>query len=257
MASKKGQSICIFSAKGGVGKTTTALNLAGIYQTINKKVLIIDLDLSSGGISLALNKTVNKSLYNFAIDIENNNYNSLSEYVTKYNDFIDFLAAPIDPRQTSFLRANYLDVILDRSLYAYDVVIIDTNHIINELNLSIIEKVNKILFITTNDPYDLKNMRSLISIFKDYGLNNYKFLLNCSRDPFKNYYSLEDIENVIKTKINYILSNNFYIKNIDEYIIDGKILTLDKKIINGNPKDYTTLIELATDLINKEDSDEK
>ena len=62
MAIKKGKSFCVFSAKGGVGKTTTVLNLAGTYEKLNKKVLIIDLDLSGGSIAVALNKVPDKIL---------------------------------------------------------------------------------------------------------------------------------------------------------------------------------------------------
>jgi len=39
MIRKKGKSLCIFSAKGGVGKTITTLNLAGIFKLIEKKDL--------------------------------------------------------------------------------------------------------------------------------------------------------------------------------------------------------------------------
>ena len=63
MKRKTGRSICLFSGKGGVGKTILALNLAGIYQTIGKKVLLMDLDLSSGGISLATNKPSENNIY--------------------------------------------------------------------------------------------------------------------------------------------------------------------------------------------------
>ena len=59
---KKAVSICITSAKGGVGKTTTTLNLAGIYEVLEKKVLIIDLDVTNGGIALSLNKPYKKEV---------------------------------------------------------------------------------------------------------------------------------------------------------------------------------------------------
>lgn len=38
------QTITIYSSKGGVGKTTLALNIAGILQSTGKKVLLIDTD---------------------------------------------------------------------------------------------------------------------------------------------------------------------------------------------------------------------
>ena len=56
MKLKKGKSLGFFSAKGGVGKTVNLINLAGIFQQLGKKVLMIDLDLYSGGIANALNK---------------------------------------------------------------------------------------------------------------------------------------------------------------------------------------------------------
>ena len=57
--------ITIFSCKGGVGKTTLTLNLAGIYSLMDKKVLIMDLDLNSGGIALSLNVNCDKTIFNF------------------------------------------------------------------------------------------------------------------------------------------------------------------------------------------------
>ena len=252
MALKKGKTFCIFSAKGGVGKTTTVLNLAGTYQNLNKKVLILDFDLNGGSIALCLNKTPDKTIFNLVDDYTNNHYNSIKDYILTYKEGIDFLASPKDPRQAGKISSSYLDLILEQATLLYDIIIIDTNHVINEMNLMILEKVDNILFLVTNDPMDLKNMKSLISIFKDLKIKNYKVLLNMAREPFKNYYSLYDVKNILKTNIDYTLSSNFYIKNIDDYVINGQIITLDPKMAKIFPKDYTTFVTIATDFLEKD-----
>ena len=176
----KGTSICVFSAKGGVGKTITTLNLAGIFEVLNKRVLIIDFDLSGGGISVALNIPNGKSIYHLAYDYNNNQYREFSDYVTKYDDKIDVLASPKDPRQAGKIDPKYVEIILDKAVFNYDVVLIDTTHDLTDANILTLDLVDHILFMVTNDPLDLKNMRSLISIFKDLNLNNYKVIIKSS-----------------------------------------------------------------------------
>ena len=40
-----------------------------------------------------------------------------------------------------------------------------------------------------------------------------------------------------------------FIKNIDSYIMDGKIITLDPKMPNVFNKDYAVFMTVATDLL--------
>lgn len=252
----KGVSICITSAKGGVGKTTTTLNLAGIYERLNKKVLIIDLDLASGGVSVALNTPTSKSVYTFVDDYNNNRYHDFKNYVVAYDQRIDVLASPKDPRQASKIDSKYLEIILDKAVFLYDVVLIDTTHGFNEFNISTMDLVDEILLLMTNDPLDLKNMRSMISVLKDVNYDNYKVLLNESILPFKKYFSIYDIKNIIKNNIDYVLTSDFYIKNMDSFIMNGKIITLQDKVGALFSKDYTTLMGIATDLYIKEGEEE-
>ena len=256
MIRKKGKSLCLFSAKGGVGKTITTLNLAGIYEQIEKKVLIMDMDLSSGGVTVALNRPFEKTIFNFVDDYNNNRYKEFKDYVTKYDEFIDLLPSPKDPRQAGKIDSKYIEIALDKALYNYDIVLIDTNHDLNELNLVTLDIVDRILFLMTNDPLDLKNMKSLLSIFRDLEKNNYQILLNNSRDPFKKYFSLFDMRNILKANIDYTLSSEFYLKNIDNYIMNGTIVTLQPKMASTFAKDYSTLMAIAADAV-KEGENEK
>ncbi len=251
MTSRKGKTVCISSAKGGVGKTITTINLAGTFELLGKKVLIVDLDLFGGGVGVALNTPYTKSIYTLIDDINNNRYREFKDYIVKYDEFIDILPSPKDPRQANKIEAKYLDLILDRASNFYDVVLIDTNHILNEINVLIMDKVDEILFLVTNDPLDLKNLKSIISIFRDIGLDKYKVLLNNSKDPFKNYFTLYDIKNILKTNIDYSLSKGMFIKNIDVYLMNGKILTLDEKFPRAYTKDYSTFMTMAADVLDE------
>lgn len=254
---KKAKSICITSCKGGVGKTVTTLNLAGMYSILGKKVLIIDLDLFGGGVSLSLKLDVDKTIYNMVDDMINNRFEGIGEYTIKYNENIDVISCPKDPRQANKIESKYIDLLLYNVENKYDVVLIDSTHILNEINLTIMDRVYKNLFVITNDPIDLKNTKSVLSIFMDNGIDNYKILYNGSRDTGKDYFSMYDIKTIIKSNIDYTISQNFYIKDIDNYTLDGKILLLDKRIQKLKKKDFNNYKNMALDLIEETKKDGK
>ncbi len=246
---KIAKTICVTSTKGGVGKTVTTLNLAAMYHLLNKKVLILDLDLYGGGIGLSLNLDSEKTVYNIVYDMMNNKFKNINDYIYKYNENIDVICAPKDPRQAIKIDSKYIDLLLYNVENRYDVILIDTNHILDSVNVTIMDRAYNNLFLVTNDPIDLKNAKSIISIFNDNSITNYKILYNNSRDTGKDYFSTFDIKNIIKANIDYTISKNFYIKNIDRYTIDGKILLLDSHIQKNKRKDFNNFKNMAINLI--------
>ena len=146
-----GKVISISSVKGGVGKTTLTLNLAGIYQQLKKRVLIIDFDLYSGGIATLLDLKNKKDLFMLVDSMSNNRFVQLKDYIEPYNSNIDVLAAPRDPRQSSQIGSRYISSILELAKKEYDVILIDTNHTLDENNLCIYDNSYMSLFIITNE----------------------------------------------------------------------------------------------------------
>ncbi|MGM9875662.1 MAG: CpaE family protein [Bacilli bacterium] len=244
-----GKVISVSSVKGGVGKTTTLLNLAGIYCELGKRVLIIDLDLFSGGVAISLNVKNTKDIFMLVDSMANNRFTELNKYVTSYNKNIDVLAAPRDPRDAMKIESRYIPLVFDAAKKEYDVVLVDTSHVLNEVNLTILDYSYMSLFIITNDLVDLKNMKSLLSIFNDTDKKNYLICLNNSRDTGKDYMSMYDIRTTIDDNVNYTISNSYYIKNIDKYVMNGEILTLNKKINTFHAKDISNMQKMALDLI--------
>lgn len=249
MAQEQGKMITITSVKGGTGKTTTVLSLAGIYSLQQKKVLIVDLDFYASAVSAMLNVNSHDDIFRLVDDLSNNRYTKFEDYVIKYNDYIDVLQAPKDPRLASKVDSNFLSLVFNKAILKYDIVLVDTNHFLNETNLIAFDNSNTILYVLTNDVIDLKNMKTMVSIFKDMDKTNYKILLNSSTSKGRNRFSKYDIKAFVKHDVDYYIKDSFYIKDIDSYIDTGVILTLDKKIRKSNKKVISDYEYIASDLL--------
>ena len=62
MALKQAKVITVTSVKGGTGKSTTTLALAGILSNKKLKTIIVDMDLYSGVIAASLNLKAKKDI---------------------------------------------------------------------------------------------------------------------------------------------------------------------------------------------------
>jgi len=252
MAISKGKVITVTSVKGGTGKTTTLLNLAGIYSLMGKKVLVVDFDLYTGAIAASLNVEITNDIYKLVDDLMNNRFDYIEKYVLSYSENIHVLASPKDPRYASKISSKYLKIILTRAAMKYDIVLVDTNHALDEKNLVTLDNSDEIVYVINNDPIDLKNMKTIVSIYKDLDKKNYKIVLNESFDKSRNYFNKYDIKNIIKDNIDYIIPSTFYIKNIDKYVLDAEILTLNKQIRNTHKKEIKNFENLAKNLLKEE-----
>ena len=160
----------------------------------------------------------------FVVTLPEDKYNLV--FGSKYNDYIDVLPAPKDPRSVGKISSYYIENILKKLKYMYDVILIDTNHIIDDINLITFDNSDEILYVITSDLMDLRNMKTMIAIYNDMNLDNYHIVLNEAIS--KQSLDLYTINSFLGRNIDYILSNNSYIKNINKLIMNGKIATLEK-----------------------------
>ena len=249
MAIRQARVFTITSAKGGVGKTINTINLAGMLERLEKKVLIVDLDLYAGGIALSLNLKNQTDMFKLVDDIRNNRFTNVEDYIECYDEFIDVLPAPKDPRLANKIGIKYLSIVISKLKPRYDVILIDTNHTLSDINLMALDHSDKILYFMNNDLTDAKCMRSIISIFGDMEKKNYMVILNYSNRKNKNYFTEYDIKHMINGNIDYILPEALYVKKIDKVMIEGKILTLDKMFVKRNKKGIKVFEKIVNNLL--------
>lgn len=260
---KKGKVITITSMKGGVGKTTTALFLASVYENLSKKVLLVDLDLHSGSLAFILNADVKNTIFNVCNDMNNNRYKGINsnDYLIHYSEYLDVLAAPKDPRFASKIDQRCLQILLSSLASNYDVVLIDTSHVIDVHSMIAFDNSDKIACLFTNDAIDLKNTKTFVSICENVGVENLLLVLNESIDYRKGYFSSYDIRQLLKHSIDYILPSNLYADSFDMYVMDGNLYSRMLKLKTTSKKSYSILEKLALKLLEDEkgveDNEEK
>ncbi len=250
MAIKKGKIVAITSVKGGVGKTTTVLNLAGILASLKKKTLVIDGDLYNGGIATSLDIEFDKDLYLLINDMSTSHFDQLGSYVKQYNEYIDILPASNDPRNANKIESKFLNIILAKASMYYDVVLIDLNHVMDSSNLTFLDNADLIYYVITNDIVDIKGIKTMISIYSDIDKTNYRIILNNAKDRLKEALPKSDVSNVIKDNIDYIIPSSFYLSNINSYVYKGNIITLNKGIIRRHKKTMKVYKDIVSEILN-------
>lgn len=243
---KKGKVLCVYSPKGGVGKSIISANIAGSSYLMGKRTLLIDADLYDGGLSLFVNEEIKKNIYTLSNDIKNNKYESILDYVYNYNEGLDILCSTKIQLEASLIKEKYMDKIIEDAKNIYDFIVIDTNSSYNDFNENIFNLCDEVLLILTNDIVNIKNMKNVITMFNDIGIYKYKVLYNSAFDFKDQYFSYEEMIDIIGANIDYTILREGFFKNITGYLFNNKIPILYK----NNDVQYYSLLNKCNLIIN-------
>jgi chromosome partitioning protein len=155
----------ITNQKGGVGKTTTAINLAASLSMADMRVLVIDIDAQancSSGLGISRG-TVNKSIYNALVDFEpltallcDTELDNL-KLVPSDQHLSGAVVEMLELPEREFLLKRLLEPVLE----SFDFILIDTPPSLNILTLNALVAADAVLVPMQCEYFALEGLSDL------------------------------------------------------------------------------------------------
>ena len=163
-----GKAIAIFNQKGGVGKTTTNINLGACLALKGKKVLILDLDPqgnTTSGIGIQ-KKTLDYTVYDLLIDDE---FDAESAVLSTAVENLDIIPASVDLAGAEIElvqiegRERRLKNAIEKVRDKYDYVFIDCPPSLGLLTINSLTAVESVLIPIQCEFYALEGVSQLVN----------------------------------------------------------------------------------------------
>ncbi|QFT88469.1 Septum site-determining protein MinD [Bacillus sp. THAF10] len=160
---KEGKIITVSSTKGGVGKTTFAVNLAYSLQKEEQSVVIVDLHLQFGDVSMFCDVKPKKTIYEWVKEDFDRKNRNVQAYLTKtYVENVSIIAAPLRPEFSEIITTEHIRELFLELKRWYDIILVDTHSHVDDLFLETLELSDEIYVLSTGNLPAIRNTKLFI-----------------------------------------------------------------------------------------------
>lgn len=148
---RRGRIVVVFNPKGGVGKTTIAINTSAMLQLRkNQRVMLIDCDTVTGHVVTSLGMTDIPTVVDvWTADLGTNDGHSLAEIATAHSSGVAVLTMARSPLHTEVLEPKRVAQAISAARDFYDWVVVDMHPDYGPLNQGIFALADHILVPVT------------------------------------------------------------------------------------------------------------
>ncbi len=175
----EGAIITVFGAKGGIGKTTVAVNLAvALVQEAGQKVLLVDADDTFGDSAAALSLQPGGSVTDLLRLPES--ADGFEKLLAYHESGLAVAAGPQSPFEWRGTSVEQLRQLLWRVARQFDVVVVDTAGTLSEVSQAALEAASMVLWVTTPEYASVRDTLQALQAIRQLRVpeDRIRFVLN-------------------------------------------------------------------------------
>src|SRR6478735_756538 len=195
-AERDGRVITVFSPKGGVGKTTMAVNLGMALGQAGADVCVVDLDLAFGDVAITMQLIPEHTIAEAADSEEHLDFAMLQTLLTRHPTSVMILAAPTHPEGRDRIAATLVRRVIQTLRRNFDFVVIDTPPGFDDQVLGAFDESDECIIVATLDVPTIKNTKVAIETLDLLNLvpgNRHLVLNRADEEVGLNQGNVEDI----------------------------------------------------------------
>ncbi|MEU8948298.1 AAA family ATPase [Streptomyces sp. NPDC048489] len=159
-----GTVLTVTGAKGGVGTTVTAVQIALASKASGRDVALVDLDLQSGDVASYLDVQFRRSVADLA-GISDINPRVLQDAVYLHDSGIGLLLAPAEGERGEEVTDRVTRQVLSALRSRHDVVIVDCGSQMNSATAAAVEMADQALLLVTPDVVAVRAAKRMVRLW--------------------------------------------------------------------------------------------
>ena len=156
---RDGRVFMVFSPKGGVGKTTMAVNLSVALARAGAEVCVVDLDLAFGDVAITMQLIPEHTITEAAASEDDLDFSLLQKLLTRHESGLTILAAPTHPEGRDLITASLARRVVQTLRRQFDFVVIDTPPGFDDQVLGAFDETDECVIVATLDVPTIKNTK--------------------------------------------------------------------------------------------------
>jgi len=199
-----GRTIAVVGAKGGVGASTLAHNLAWtIAREQDTATVIADLDIAFGTASLNFNQDPPQGIAEAVFSPERLDANLLDRLLSKCSDNLTLLAAPATLDRAMDLGEPAFDAVIDLLRGAVPCIVLDVPHVWTAWSRHLLISADEILVVSAPELASLRNTKNMLAVLQQNRPNDHqaRVVLNGVGMPKRPEISAAEFSKALDTPI--------------------------------------------------------